>query len=85
MGAEGAVEVLWRKEIAAAEDKEAARNQRLEEYRKLYGTPYYGASKMIADVVIRPQETRPHLIRTLKLLRNKEKDFPARKHGNMPV
>lgn len=85
MGAEGAVEVLYRKEIAAAEDKDTARSQKLEEYRKKYGTPYYGASRMIADVVIRPQETRPQLVRALKLLKDKRKDFPPRKHGNIPL
>jgi acetyl-CoA carboxylase carboxyltransferase component len=85
MGAEGAVEVLYRKDIAAAEDKEAIRSQKLEEYRKKYGTPYYGASRMMADVVIRPRETRPQLVRVLKLLRGKRKDFPPRKHGNIPL
>ncbi|HJX70174.1 MAG TPA: carboxyl transferase domain-containing protein, partial [Dehalococcoidia bacterium] len=85
MGAEGAVEVLYGKEIQAAEDKEAARREKIEEFRKKFGNPYYGASRMIADVVIRPQETRPRLISTLSLLRNKRKDFPPRKHGNIPL
>jgi Acetyl-CoA carboxylase, carboxyltransferase component (subunits alpha and beta) len=85
MGAEGAVEVLYRKEIEAAEDKEAMRRQKLEEYRKKYGTPYYGASRMIADVVIRPQETRPKLILALEALKSKEKTFPSKKHGNIPL
>ncbi len=85
MGAEAAVEVLYRKEIEAADDKEAARSQKLEEYRRKYSTPYYAASRMIADVVIRPQETRPRLIQALKSLKDKRKDFPAKKHGNIPL
>ena len=86
MGAEGAVEILYAKEIAAAaEDKEAARSQKLTEYREKYGTPYYGASRMIADTIIRPQETRPRLIRCLRLIKDKRKDFPAKRHGNIPL
>jgi len=85
MGAEGAVAVLYRKMIDAAEDKEAARKEKLEEYKAKFGTPYYGASRMISDVIIRPEETRPRLINTLDLLKNKKKDWPARKHGNIPL
>lgn len=85
MGAEGAIEVLYAKEIAAAKDKESIRSQKLEEYRAKYGTPYYGASRMIADTVIKPQETRPHLIRCLKLMQNKRKEFPTKRHGNIPL
>lgn len=85
MGAEGAVQILYGKEIKAAEDSEAVREKKREEYMQKYGTPYYGASRMIADVVIRPQETRPLLIRALKLLKDKKKSFPARKHGNIPL
>jgi len=85
MGAEGAVAVLYRKVIEAAEDKEAARKEKLEEYKAKFGTPYYGASRMISDLVIRPEETRPLLINTLSLLKNKKKDWPARKHGNIPL
>ena len=85
MGAEGAVEVLYAKEIAAAEDKEAVRSQKLKEYREKYGTPYYGASRMIADTIIRPQETRPRLIRCLSLIKDKRKGWPAKKHGNIPL
>ena len=85
MGAEAAVEVLYAKDIAAAADKETVRNQKLKEYRAKYGTPYYGASRMIVDAVIKPQETRPRLIRCLKLMQQKRKDFPAKRHGNIPL
>ncbi|MFC1988118.1 acyl-CoA carboxylase subunit beta [Chloroflexota bacterium] len=85
MGAAGAVAILYRKEIEAAEDKEAVRNQKIEEYRNKFNTPYYGASLMIADVVIKPQETRMYLARTIRLLKDKKKDFPDKKHGNIPL
>ena len=85
MGAEGAVQILYGKDISVAADPEAVREEKRREYMQKYGTPYYGASRMIADVVIRPQETRPRLIRALKLLKDKKKGFPARKHGNIPL
>ncbi len=85
MGAEAAIEILYAKDIAAAADKEAMRSQKLKEYREKYGTPYYGASRMIADTVIKPQETRPHLIRCLKLMQHKRKEFPTKRHGNIPL
>lgn len=85
MGEEGAVQILYGKDIKVAADPEAVREEKRQEYRQKYGTPYYGASRMIADVVIRPQETRPRLIRALKLLKDKKKSFPARKHGNIPL
>jgi acetyl-CoA carboxylase carboxyltransferase component len=85
MGAEGAVEVLYRKEIREAEDKDQVRQEKLAEYRRKYSTPLYGASRMIADTIIKPEETRPALIRALDSLRNRKRSFPARKHGNIPL
>jgi len=85
MGAEGAVTVLYRKEIEQAEDKEKVRKEKIEEYKEKFSAPYYAASKQYVDVVIRPRETRPQLIRALELLRNKCEPIVSRKHGNIPL
>jgi len=85
MGAEGAVGVLYKKELEQAEDKERFRQQKMEEYRTIFSTPYFSATKQVVDIIIRPQETRPHLIKALELLENKSEEIPARKHGNIPL
>jgi propionyl-CoA carboxylase beta chain len=85
MGPGGATNILYRKELADAEDPEAER-QRLEaEYRKRYLTPYAAASAGYVDDVIEPAETRPIVIKALRAIRNKSESHPSRKHGNMPV
>jgi propionyl-CoA carboxylase beta chain len=85
MGPGGATNILYRKELADAEDPEAER-QRLEaEYRKRYLTPYAAASAGYVDDVIEPAETRPMVIKALRAIRNKSESHPSRKHGNMPV
>ncbi len=85
MGAEAAVAVLYRKEIEEADDKEAFRGQKAKEYRSVFSTPYFSASKLVTDAVIRPRETRPQLIKALRLLENKSIKLPDRKHGNIPL
>jgi len=85
MGAEGAVGVLYKKELDQAEDKEQFRQQKMEEYCTTFSTPYFSATKQVVDIIIRPQETRPHLIKALELLENKSEEIPARKHGNIPL
>jgi propionyl-CoA carboxylase beta chain len=85
MGAEGAVEILYRREIAAAEDAGAARAQRIEEYRDKFASPYVAAERGFIDEVIEPRFTRRKLIRALKLLENKRDANPPRKHGNIPL
>jgi len=85
MGPEGAVSILYRKEIEKAEDKEQFRKQKITEYRERFTTPYYGASRQIVDRIIKPQETRPELIKALDLLRNKSQTMPGKKHGNIPL
>ncbi len=85
MGPGGATNILYRKELAEAEDPEAER-QRLEaEYRQRYLTPYAAANAGYVDDVIEPAETRPILIKALRAIRNKSELHPSRKHGNMPV
>ncbi|EFK09377.1 carboxyl transferase domain protein [delta proteobacterium NaphS2] len=86
MGAEGAVNVLYSREIESADDKEGFRKMKTEEYRRRFGTPYWSASVQAVDAVILPSETRPNLIRGLQMLWNKtEEQKPRRKHGNIPL
>jgi propionyl-CoA carboxylase beta chain len=85
MGPEGAVNVIFRKEIAAAEDPEAKREELVEEYRQQFANPYVAASRGYVDDIIEPQETRPRLIEALKMLQNKRDANPPKKHGNIPL
>ena len=84
MGADGAAGVIFRREIAAAEDPEAVRKARTEEYRTELMHPYYAAERGLVDDVIDPAETREVLIRSLAMLQSKHADLPSRKHGNPP-
>ncbi|MGI6251510.1 MAG: acyl-CoA carboxylase subunit beta [Anaerolineaceae bacterium] len=85
MGAEGAVNILKRKELTAAADKEAERKRLEDEYRETYLNPYAAAKAGYIDEVIEPAETRQKLIEALKALQNKVESILPRKHGNMPV
>jgi acetyl-CoA carboxylase carboxyltransferase component len=85
MGPEGAVNIVFRKEIAAAEDPEAEREQLVREYREQFANPYIAAARGYVDDVIEPQETRPRLIEALRMLRNKRDTNPPKKHGNIPL
>ncbi|WP_020141373.1 acyl-CoA carboxylase subunit beta [Streptomyces sp. 351MFTsu5.1] len=84
MGAEGAANVIFRREINAAEDPDALRERRIEEYKSELMHPYYAAERGLIDDVIDPRETRTVLIRSLEMLRAKHADLPSRKHGNAP-
>jgi acetyl-CoA carboxylase carboxyltransferase component len=84
MGAEGAANVVFRREIAAAEDPEAMRRQKIEEYRTELVHPYYAAERGLVDDVIDPRDTRTVLCRALAMLATKHADLPRRKHGNPP-
>jgi propionyl-CoA carboxylase beta chain len=85
MGAEGAVGVLYRRELSAAADLEAARQARIEEFRDKFASPYVAAERGFIDEVIEPKYTRRKLIRALRLLENKRDQNPPRKHGNIPL
>ena len=85
MGAEGAVEVVFRKEIAAAADKVARRQELIEEYRSAFASPYMAASRRLVDDIIPPSETRGYLARALSALEAKRELRPAKKHGLMPL
>ena len=85
MGAEGAVNILFRREIRAHPDPEAERARLVAEYREKFANPYRAAAHGFVDDVILPAETRPRLIAALELLRDKQSTLPAKKHGCMPV
>ena len=85
MGPKGAVEILFRKELAEADDPAAAAEARIQEYRDTLAHPYVAASRGYVDDVIDPRETRPRLISALDMLRNKRDANPVRKHGNIPL
>ncbi|MBS1809955.1 MAG: methylmalonyl-CoA carboxyltransferase [Acidobacteria bacterium] len=85
MGAEGAVEILYRRDLAAADDPATARKTKVEEFRDKFASPYVAAERGYIDEVIEPKLTRRKLIRALKLLENKRDQNPPRKHGNIPL
>lgn len=85
MGASGAVEIVHRRDLAAAEDVEATRAQLVDDYQERYSNPYIAAERGFIDDVIDPAETRKILSRSLDLLRGKREDLPKRKHGNVPL
>jgi acetyl-CoA carboxylase carboxyltransferase component len=85
MGAEGAVNVVFRKEIEKAADPEGRRGELIREYREKFSTPYAAAERGFIDDVIEPAETRPRLIKALRMLSTKRETIPARKHGNIPL
>ncbi|MFB4424422.1 acyl-CoA carboxylase subunit beta [Streptomyces sp. QL37] len=84
MGAEGAANVVFRKEIAAAADPEAVRRRKIDAYRQELAHPYYSAERGLVDDVIDPRDTRSVLINSLAMLRSKDSELPRRKHGNPP-
>lgn len=85
MGAEGAVGVLYAKEMKAAEDPATVRKEKEEEYRKLFANPYQAAKYGYIDDVIEPRNTRFRVIRALQMLATKKLSSPAKKHGNIPL
>ncbi|MFJ1974917.1 acyl-CoA carboxylase subunit beta [Streptomyces sp. NPDC087903] len=84
MGAEGAANVIFRREIAASDDPDATRAQKIKEYQAELMHPYYAAERGLVDDVIDPRDTRRALVRALAMLRSKQADLPCRKHGNPP-
>ena len=85
MGPQGAVNIVYRRELDAAPDPEARRQELVEEYTERFANPYIAAERGYVDDVIDPADTRITLIRGLELLRNKKEDLPKRKHGNVPL
>jgi propionyl-CoA carboxylase beta chain len=85
MGPEGAVNVLYKRELDAAADPQKARAERVAEFREKFANPYIAASRGFIDEVIRPRETRKKLIAALRTLENKRDKNPPKKHGNIPL
>lgn len=85
MGPDGAVNIIFRSEIAKAENPEDARRRLIEEYRSKFANPYVAAARGYIDDVIDPRETRRKLIKALDMLRNKVDILPSKKHGNIPL
>ena len=85
MGPEGAVEIIYRREIQEAPDPQAFKDAKVEEFRKKFANPYVVAELGYVDEVIEPRDTRPKLIQSLKMTRNKRDHNPPRKHGNLPL
>jgi len=85
MGAQGAVNILYRKELGSAGDPEALRAELVEEYTERFANPYNAAERGYVDDVIDPRDTRRVLVQSLELLRTKKEKLPQRKHGNVPL
>jgi len=85
MGAQGAVNILYRKELAGAADPAAERSARIEEYTEKFANPYVAAERGYMDRVIFPHETRLQITRALRSLRTKRATLPPKKHGNIPL
>ncbi len=85
MGAQGAVNVVFRRELADADDQEARRSELIDDYERRFNNPYRAAELGLVDDVIEPRETRIRLIRALDMLRNKREHLPPKKHGNIPL
>jgi propionyl-CoA carboxylase beta chain len=85
MGAKGAAEIIFKREIAEAEDPEGKLQERVDEYTRKFANPFRAAHRGYIDEVIRPEETREKLIRAFKMLENKVDTLPRKKHGNIPL
>ena len=82
MGAEGAVNIVYRRELLSSPD---VRGSKVEEYRDRFANPFVAAERGYIDDVIEPHETRPKVIKALRLLETKVDSMPAKKHGNIPL
>ena len=85
MGAKGAVEIIRKREIAAADDPAAAEEAFTEQYRQRFANPYVAAERGYVDAVIPPSHTRLQVAQALRLLDRKVVEVPAKKHGNIPL
>ncbi len=85
MGPEGAAEIVFRKEIKAAEDPKAMREEKIREYRERFANPYRAAARGYIDDVIDPKYTRAKIVSALRVLESKREKLPPKKHGNVPL
>jgi propionyl-CoA carboxylase beta chain len=85
MGAQGAVNILYRKELADAKDPESKRAELVNEYNESLANPYLAAERGTIDTVIEPSQSRAYITKAFRTLKTKRDVLPARKHGNMPL
>lgn len=85
MGAKGAAEIIFKREIASAENPESKWKEKEAEYGELFANPYIAAARGYVDAVIKPEDTREQLIRAFDMLKNKAERLPVKKHGNIPL
>ena len=85
MGSEGAVNILYRRELKSSENSEEARAAKIDEYKNRFANPFVAAERGYIDDVIEPRETRPKIIKAFRMLANKTDTMPRKKHGNIPL
>ncbi len=85
MGPEGAVNIVYRRELQKAEDPEKLRREKVQEFRERFANPYIAAERGWVDAIIQPRDTRPKLIAALQMLDSKRDTLPPKKHGNIPL
>jgi propionyl-CoA carboxylase beta chain len=85
MGPEGAVDIVYKRELDQAENREAVRQKKIEEFRDRFASPYVAADRGFIDAIIQPHETRKKLIQALAMLGTKRDKNPPKKHGNIPL
>jgi propionyl-CoA carboxylase beta chain len=85
MGARGAVNIIYRRELASSDDPDRRRSELIQDYNEHFATPYIAAERGYLDAVIEPSTTRMEVIRALRLLRTKRESLPPKKHGNIPL
>jgi propionyl-CoA carboxylase beta chain len=85
MGPEGAVDIVYRRELDGSGNREEVRQQKIDEFRDRFASPYVAAERGFVDAIIQPHETRKKLIQALAMLENKRDKNPSKKHGNIPL
>ncbi|MGB7585259.1 MAG: carboxyl transferase domain-containing protein, partial [Terriglobales bacterium] len=85
MGPEGAVDIVYKRELERAENRAEARQKKIEEFRDRFANPYVAAERGYVDAIIQPRETRKKLIQALEMLETKRDKNPPKKHGNIPL
>jgi propionyl-CoA carboxylase beta chain len=85
MGPEGAVDIVYKRDLGAAANRENLRQEKIEEFRDRFANPYVAAERGYVDAVIQPRDTRKKLIQALAMLETKREKLPPKKHGNIPL
>ena len=85
MGPEGAVDIVYKRDLESAKNRDEIRQQKIEEFRDRLANPYVAAERGFLDAVIQPRDTRKKLIQALEMLQNKRDKNPPKKHGNIPL